>query len=51
MAFIRKSPSEKGWSELEQIAEQKHLGAEHPADWAMGAPHERNTFLRLSARS
>ena len=27
------------------------LGAKHPADWAMGAPHERNTVLRLSARS
>jgi hypothetical protein len=26
------------------------LGAKHPADWAIGAPHERNTVLRLSAR-
>jgi len=27
------------------------LGAKHPADWALGAPHERNPVLRLSARS
>jgi len=31
MAFIRKSPNEKGWSELEQISEQKHVGAEFPS--------------------
>ena len=31
MAFIRKSPNEKGWSELEQIGDQKHLGADFPA--------------------
>jgi hypothetical protein len=27
------------------------LGAKHPADWALGAPHERNTVLRLNARN
>jgi metallophosphoesterase (TIGR03767 family) len=32
MAFIRKSPNEKGWSELEQVSEQKHVGAEFPSD-------------------
>ena len=26
------------------------LGAKVPADWAMGAPHARNTVLRLNAR-
>ena len=31
MAFIRKSPNEKGWSELEQVSEQSHLGAEFPS--------------------
>jgi len=30
MAFIRKSPNEKGWSELEQVSEQAHVGAEFP---------------------
>jgi metallophosphoesterase (TIGR03767 family) len=32
MAFIRKSPNEKGWSELEQISEQAHVGAEFPKE-------------------
>jgi len=32
MAFIRKSPNEKGWSELEQVSEQKHVGAEFPRE-------------------
>jgi metallophosphoesterase (TIGR03767 family) len=31
MAFIRKSPNEKGWSELEQVPEQKHVGADFPS--------------------
>jgi hypothetical protein len=26
------------------------LGAKHPADWALGEVHERNTVLRVSAR-
>jgi metallophosphoesterase (TIGR03767 family) len=32
MTFIRKSPNQKGWSELEQVAEQKHVGATFPTD-------------------
>jgi hypothetical protein len=27
------------------------LGAKVPADWAMGAPHARNTVLRLTSRN
>jgi hypothetical protein len=45
MAALSRVISANVWQKREA------LGAKHPADWAMGAPHERNTVLRLSARS
>ena len=45
MAALSRVISANVWQKRES------LGAKHPADWAMGAPHERNTVLRLSARS
>jgi metallophosphoesterase (TIGR03767 family) len=45
MAALSRLISANVWQKRES------LGAKHSADWAMGAPHERNTVLRLSARS
>jgi metallophosphoesterase (TIGR03767 family) len=45
MAALSRLLSANVWQKRES------LGAKVPADWALGAPHERNTVLRLSARS
>ena len=45
MAALSRVISANVWQKREA------LGAKHPADWAMGEAHERNTVLRLSARN
>jgi metallophosphoesterase (TIGR03767 family) len=45
MAALSRLLSANVWQKREA------LGAKHPADWALGAPHERNTVLRLNARN
>jgi hypothetical protein len=45
MAALSRLLSANVWQKRES------LGSKHPADWALGEPHSRNTVLRLNARN